>query len=107
MELEQKPSIGTRLLKKADIRLEEVKTDLSGVKVGTDGNIYFSDQEIHVDKLDIHFNDQPLQLSMAVGNLYSVPITGRFNLTAEALDITTLLPTDQETKPLGHIEKWF
>ncbi len=96
VELAGKPSAGARLLKKADLNLEDVQTNLSGIQAGINGSVDFSGQQIKADNLALNLGDQPAQLSFHAANLFSGHITGGFQLTADTMDFNKLIPASKK-----------
>jgi len=101
VELAGKPSSGARLLKKADLRFEDVQANLSGVKTAINGSVEFTGQEIKADKLLLNLADQPVQFSLDAKNLFGDHITGNFQLTADTLDFNKLMPVSKENEAVA------
>jgi AsmA protein len=101
VELAGKPSSGARLVKKADLRFEDVQANLSGVKAGINGSVEFTGQDLKADKLLLNLGDQPAQLSFDATNLFGESITGNFQFTADTLDFNKLIPVSKEKEAVA------
>ncbi len=96
MELAGKPSSGARLLKKADLRFENVQANLQGLPTEINGGLDFDGHQIKADQLLLDIGGQKAQVSFKAANLFSGKITGDFRLTADTFNTDKLFPAPEK-----------
>ena len=91
------PSAGGKLIQEAHLLLEDVQGSLGHVRAGVSGALDLTKQGLKTTDLQLSLGGQSARLEVNTTGLKDTPIRGRFQISAERLDLNPLLPHSAET----------